>query len=152
MSRPRTGSAYKHGDHYDIRLTLPDGSRSKPICMPKEMSYAKAKDKAQVLTDLAAKQPLPNATVLPGSAGPVAQGAQPAQQIGAALVASPTTETFDDYLERWLGDREARGLTSVGDDRSRLTKHVLPKLRGKLMVDCQLHGTLRWLQTQRPWP
>ena len=152
MPRKRTGSAYKHGDHYDIRLTLPDGSRSKPICMPKEMSYAKAKDKAQVLTDLAAKQPLPNATVLPGSAGPVAQGAQPAQQIGAALVASPTTETFDDYLERWLGDREARGLTSVGDDRSRLTKHVLPKLRGKLMVDCQLHGTLRWLQTQRPWP
>ncbi len=135
MSRPRTGSAYKHGDHYDIRLTLPDGSRSKPICMPKEMSYAKAKDKAQVLTDLAAKQPMPNAADVPGSAVPVARGAQLAPQIGAALIASPATETFDDYLERWLGDREARGLTSVGDDRSRLTKHVLPRLRGKRMVD-----------------
>ena len=36
MARPRTGSVTRHGDHFDIRITLPDGSRSKPMCQPPE--------------------------------------------------------------------------------------------------------------------
>jgi hypothetical protein len=45
MSRSRTGTAYPHGDHFDIRITMPDGTRSKPVCMPPGMSYAMAKER-----------------------------------------------------------------------------------------------------------
>lgn len=34
-------------------------------------------------------------------------------------------ETVNEWSERWLKDREARGLTTVGHDRSRLKGHVL---------------------------
>jgi len=59
MPRPRTGSAYPHGDHWDIQITLPDGSRSRPICQDPAMSEARARDKALRLTQIAAKEALP---------------------------------------------------------------------------------------------
>jgi integrase len=35
-------------------------------------------------------------------------------------------ETFGIWTERWMGDRAARGLSSVADDRGRMRKHVIP--------------------------
>jgi len=35
-------------------------------------------------------------------------------------------ETVADWSDRWLDEREARGLSSVADDRGRMRKHVLP--------------------------
>ncbi len=37
-------------------------------------------------------------------------------------------QTVSEYVKLWLVDREARGLSSVRDDRSRMTHHVLPLL------------------------
>src|SRR5580692_6074544 len=37
-------------------------------------------------------------------------------------------ETIAIWSERWLADREARGISSVEDDRGRMRKHVLPVL------------------------
>jgi integrase len=35
-------------------------------------------------------------------------------------------EVVADYAKRWLADREARGIATVGHDRGRLGRHVLP--------------------------
>ena|GEM_PF-702943 len=52
--------------------------------------------------------------------------ARVAKETGA--IPTSTAETLSEYSERWLASREVRGLTSVGDDRGRLRKHVLPIL------------------------
>jgi integrase len=39
-----------------------------------------------------------------------------------------TGETVSEYSRRWLGERERRGVGTVGHDRGRLGKHVLPIL------------------------
>jgi integrase len=115
MPRPRVGSAFRHGDHYDIQITLPDGSRGQRMCQPPEMSEARARDKAKRLTELAAK------------------GAELAPKAGAEE--QPPGETFAKWSERWCDDRAARGLTSVKDDRGRLRKWVLPTLGNRPMVE-----------------
>jgi integrase len=119
MPRLRTGSAYRHGDHFDIRITLPGGERSRPMCQPPDMSLARARDKAQRLTLIAAKEALP--------------GVEPKRrtQDGAA----PSGETLAAWSERWCAAREERGLTSVDDDRGRLRKWVLPHFEGKAAAD-----------------
>lgn len=50
-------------------------------------------------------------------------------------VPAETRETVNEWSERWLKDREARGLTSARDDRSRLKVHVLPLLGTFVMAD-----------------
>lgn len=115
MPRPRTGTIYRHGDHWDVRVTLPDGSRSKPIHLPKGLSEARARDRAASLTQLAAKEALPGSTMKAGTAA--------------------STETFGEWAERWCAAREERGLTSVGDDRGRLRKWVRPALGDKLIAE-----------------
>lgn len=47
------------------------------------------------------------------------------QKAGASAASG---ETVEEYAKRWLTDREARGLSSVRDDRSRMKHHVLPVL------------------------
>jgi len=42
------------------------------------------------------------------------------------LVKPPANETVAEWTERWLLFREAKGLESVRDDRSRLKNHILP--------------------------
>lgn len=118
MPRPRTGSAFPHGDHWDIQITLPDGSRSRPMCQPPEMSEARARDKARRLTELAKQGALP--------------GVQPKRPRQGA--AAPG-ETFAAWSDRWCADREARGLSAVDDDRGRLRKWVLPHFEGKPLAD-----------------
>ena len=87
MPRPRTGSVYRHGNHWDIRITLPGGERARPMCQEPGMSEAKARDKAQRLTQLAAKEALPGAQQ-------EAQGRRPAagrnvDRVGGAMVCRP---------------------------------------------------------------
>jgi hypothetical protein len=48
---------------------------------------------------------------------------------------APPGETFEAWTERWLKERLERGLTTVDDDRSRLTKWVYAKLGPKRMVE-----------------
>lgn len=118
MPRPRTGSVYRHGDHFDIQITLPDGSRSKPMCQPPAMSEARARDKAQRLTDHAKEG-----------------GAAAAPKRTRKGSAAPAGETLAAWSERWCDAREERGLTSVKDDRGRLRKWVLPHLGPRPMVE-----------------
>ena len=105
--RPRTGSAIEHGDHYDVRITLPDGTRSTPRCLPPGLTYARAREIAAAMTERAAEQAQPQPT---------------------APAPAPEPETFEAWAVRWCADREARGLTSVDDDRGRLRKWVHPAL------------------------
>jgi integrase len=42
-------------------------------------------------------------------------------------------EVVSEYAKRWLADREARGIATVGHDRGRLGRHVLPAI-GHLSV------------------
>ena len=115
MPRPRTGTIYRHGDHWDVRVTLLDGSRSPPIHLPKGLSEARARDRAASLAELATKEGLP----------------RPTTKTGAAT----SSDTLSSWTERWCAAREERGLTSVGDDRGRLRKWVLPALGDKLMTE-----------------
>ena len=38
----------------------------------------------------------------------------------------PATETVEDYADRWIEDRGARGIAGASHDKGRLTNHVLP--------------------------
>jgi integrase len=115
MPRQRTGTVVPHGDHFDIRITYPDGTRSNCLCQPPEMSEARARDKAKRLTELAAKK---GATATEAPTAPTLAG-----------------ETFEAWAERWCKAREARGLTSVDDDRGRLGKWVTPTLGPRPMTE-----------------
>jgi hypothetical protein len=114
MPRPRTGSVYRHGDHFDIQITLPDGTRSKPKCQPPEMSEARARDKALRWSQIAAKE-----------------GGAQAPERKRKGSAPPAGETCEAWANRWLASRETRGLSSVDTDRGRLNKWILPILRHK---------------------
>src|SRR3954463_12973335 len=103
MPRPRTGTIYRHDDHWDIQITLPDGKRSRPMCQPPEMSEARARDKALHLTQRATKDALPG----------VERKRKPKKG------APPEGETCAAWVERWLAARKERGLSSVDTDRGR---------------------------------
>lgn len=108
MGRPRTGSAYRHGDHWDIRLTLPDGTRSTPVCQPPEMKEKEARKKAL------------DGTLLAKRAAAVKASKQIAEP--------PRGETLTAYAKRWCDERERKGLVSAEDDRGRLSKWILTRL------------------------
>lgn len=40
-------------------------------------------------------------------------------------------EKLEDYIDRWIADREARGLSRADVDRGRLRQHLLPYLKGR---------------------
>ena len=120
MGRPRTGSAYRvtlpSGEkRWAIRATLIDGTRSKPVILPKGTSQAKALEQAKWLAEDVIKRGTTRET------------------IGEKPKPGPQGETVAEYSERWLEDRERRGLSSVGDDRGRLKKWILPTL-GELPI------------------
>lgn len=43
MPRPRTGTVWRHKDHYDYRITLPYGQRSPGVCLSPEVDLDQAK-------------------------------------------------------------------------------------------------------------
>src|SRR3984957_17281800 len=108
MGRPRTGSVSRHGDHWDIRITLPGGERSNAVCQPPEMTEEEARKKARKATAVAKMR-----------------GAAKRSQLEEN---APPGESVSAYSERWCDARETRGLVSVENDRGRLSKWVLPKL------------------------
>ena len=116
MPRPRTGTIERHDDHWDARLTLADGSRPR-VCLPSGLSEARARDRAHRLTETASAE----SATAPGRTRRGVPGA------------SGTGETFEQWAERWLASREARGLASVSDDRGRLRKWVFPVLGDRAM-------------------
>ncbi len=72
--------------------------------------------------------------------------------------AGPLTLTA--YAKKWIKERRNRGITSAGDDDSRLRKHVLPvlgarrldELRPALIRDLVRALVRRWRETGKPAP
>jgi integrase len=109
MPRPRTGQVYVewHGDHWDVRIDLPDGSRSRRACMPSSLSKEEAKAEGRRLKALAWR-----------AGATLATEEQP----------EDTGETMDRWFVRWLAEREERGLASVRDDDGRWRRWLFPLL------------------------
>lgn len=112
--RPKTGTIERHelpdgSWHWDVRATLPNGTRSRRRCFP-GLDEDAAKEKARALTELAARE-----------------GGELVVPPPKKKTASPD-DTFAAWAERWCVVREARGLTSVDDDRGRLKKWINPTL------------------------
>jgi len=55
--------------------------------------------------------------------------------VRSGVVPEHKSETVAEYAERWLDDREARGLKSVADDRWRMAKHVTSEIGTMAMVE-----------------
>lgn len=106
-----TGTIERHGDHWDVRPTMADGKRGQRLCQLPEMSKARARDLARVLTERAA------ATGTVRDTPPVPPVAK-----------CPPEASVRAWCDRWCEDRETRGLKSVDDDRGRLRKWILPKI------------------------
>lgn len=100
--RPATGSVIFLEGQWHVRVTMPDGSRP-PIAMPgiAQDDVAEAKRMGAIVSRRAREL----------SAVPFEKG-----------------ETVNEWADRWLDEREARGLTSIRSDRSRVRQHVLPDL------------------------
>ena len=101
MGRARTGTVKKHGDHYDARILLPDGSRPW-IHLPAGDTYERAKERAAALSERAAQ----GDAVLDRNAAKVAEG-----------------ETVAQYVARRADDRVAHGVTSAVEETAFLRKH-----------------------------
>ncbi len=110
MPRKRTGTAYPHGDHWDIRITLPDGKRSAPICLY-GYSEERARAKARHLSERCE-----------------VEGATLVHEEKKAIDAS----TFGVWSDLWFASRERRGI-SAKKERGRWDKWVLDgaKLRDR---------------------
>lgn len=112
MPRRREGTAIPHDGHWDVRITLNDGSRP-VICLrdePEGRSKALARMRARSLTELART----GNAYLPG-------GSVLAEQGGSSLSA-------EDWFDAWMKARVARGLTSTKDNRSHYEHHIKPAL------------------------
>lgn len=108
MARQRTGRHFveRHNDHWDIRVELPSGERSRRACLPPSVTKDEAKAQAiRVKQAVWAEK---------------GQLAAPQQQ----RVAEQHGETVQAWGERWWEAREARGM-SVKDEKSRWKKWIL---------------------------
>lgn len=117
--RPSTGSAFVVRDKIVIqikplndkrkRIVWDEGNPNNPI------DLVRAKAAAAELQALANKgQWPPPVTAAPKPTGP---------------------EVFRVWVQRWLAERERRGLKSVRDDRGRMLNHVIPLLGDKPVAD-----------------
>ena len=107
VGRRRIGQTFveRHVDHWDIRIELPSGERSRRSCMAPHVSKEEAKSEAQRLKALA-------------------------WSAGATLQAAPRdeghVETVDEWFVRWLADRHERGVRSAKDDDGRWRRWLFP--------------------------
>src|SRR5262245_59421735 len=111
MPRPRTGSADPHGDHFDIRIRLPDGTRSPRKCLPAGITREQAKAKAEALQKLSDEE---HAKACAATAAPIIT----LENTGSAT----QDELVEVWIERWFEHRETAGLSSVEADRPRWKK------------------------------
>ena len=112
MGRPLAPTLVWKATHFAFRCRVKDGGRPwvpLPPGLTKEAAAAMALEIATM-----------------ASAG----------ELVMAAAKAPVTkaETFSQWSERWLEARQARGLATVRNDRSRLTTHVLPVLGDRPMV------------------
>ena len=149
MPRPLTGSIKRHGDHFDARITLPDGTRPW-IHLPAGETEARARARAASMSEKAKTGEAVLARV----------------DTKAKAAPAPAGETFRAYSDRWVAERDARGLISAHDDRSRLKVHILPLLGDRPIRDItktdlealveHLDGKIQadetsWLTAQHVW-
>ncbi len=144
--RPRVGSVFPHGDHLDLQITLPDGSRSKRACLAPDVTEKQARAEAVRLTKLAAAN---GGTLI------------------AARPATPRDEAreMDRWFASWLADRKAKGFTSTNENSSHyenhialvISSHVRSWTRGDLRalsraLDAKIaKGTLSWKTARNIW-
>ncbi|UQA61828.1 tyrosine-type recombinase/integrase [Polyangium aurulentum] len=131
MGRPRTGSVRKEGDHHVARVLL-DGKYER-LHLPTGLSDERARDMAQFYTDNPEK-----------ARERLAE--QRARRGGAP--AEPMGETFDEYLECWLEDRDRRGMASIRRDRGSIRAHVSPLIGNKPIAAItrrELEGVVEYL-------
>jgi integrase len=84
-----------------------------------------------------------------------------------ATPAKPSTgETVAQYADRWIADRERRGLSTIGTDRGRLDNYILPKVGDKPIAQVNANdlralvehlddvvraGTVHWSTGRKIW-
>lgn len=109
MPPARTGTVTPHTVggvlHYDVRIRLADGSKSRRECLDPSVSHEQAQAEALELQRIEDARNKPAQT-----------------RLGAPL----TGPTCDGWIQPWFQDRERRGLSSVSDDRGRWNKWVSP--------------------------
>ncbi len=98
MPRRRTGTCWKHGDHFDVRVTMADGSRSPVIHLTDVHNEATAREQMAVIADAAARGDLVADAPL-------------------AAVPKPKGETLADWAGRWFAARARRGLDVYADEK-----------------------------------
>jgi integrase len=101
MGRNPTGTIQPHGDHFDARVTMRDGTRPW-ICLPPSETEERARERAAAMSEMARA---PGSTYDPRAA-----------KVEAG-------ETFGAYIARWSADRVTRGIVSARGDVGALRKH-----------------------------
>lgn len=148
MKHP-TGTIERRGDRFYVRLTRPDGSRPRKV-LPAGTTEEQAKLLLEKLVERINQHGWADTL-------PTKPGKKPRRG----------GETVTAYAERWLYDRQhRRKLSSVPDDRGRLTKHVLPVIGHLGIVDVNAddlrkvvssldakigEGTLNWKTAKNVW-
>lgn len=118
MARPLNPSLDWQDDHFRFRCRFKDGGRPW-IDLPAGLSKTAAAARALELATLAQS----------GALTRDGDGEADGDRMGATATATVRTgprETVKEWCERWIEEREERGLASASHDRARMDMHVLP--------------------------
>ncbi len=146
MARKATGSFhFKDG----IAIARPRVGRTRPnFRMPHCKTPEQAAQRAQLLSDVASRlRRAPGVSeadiryaldeIARSDARRLPLAVQVAEELGAGVlepIGAPT-ETIEEYAERWVADRQRRGIRDARhNDLSRLRKHVFPVLKGRAIA------------------
>lgn len=129
MSRKRTGNILREGDHFVARVLLDDGKYAR-IHLPAGLSEAKARENAAFYAENPDK----------ARAKLESQKAQKSTDVPV-----PKGETFAQYIERWLVDRDKRGYV-VYADRLMFAKHICPHIGVKPITEISKEDMERIVQ------
>jgi integrase len=114
--RPRTGSVRRHEDHFDVRITFPNGDRGSPRCLPAGTSEAYAREIARAMTERA-----------------IEMAKEEAKADATAGVASPAPalahEAWEAWAARWFDARDGAKPGSAKENRGHFKKWVPPELK-----------------------
>ncbi len=113
--------------HWRVRISLADGGRPWIHIRPEVTSEALAKEKALFHGDKARREARTSADYFEPRK---ARGSSPVTETNP-----PVGETVTDWFDRHFDAREARGLTSIGDERYRFNVWIKPHMGAKAMRD-----------------
>ncbi len=106
--------------HYKVRITCPNGSRPWiPLDPGPKSPQAEARAK-ETAAHYSERAKIEGIVAVPGRK--------------RVVLAPRDKETVEDWADRWCTQREARGFTSVGSDRGRLKKWIVPRFTGMAMA------------------